>query len=138
MAISIINLEAGMPTVELARSRLNQGLQSARMRGEKAVKIIHGYGSTGRGGKIKADTLGGAGAEAESRAHPGLCAARSSPLSMKIPGASPRICHLSPEIRIIPGEMTASPSWYFKRKEPQRWDKDQSFLPPAAGNSAGF
>ena len=57
MAISIINLEAGMPTVELARSRLNQGLQSARMRGEKAVKIIHGYGSTGRGGKIKADTL---------------------------------------------------------------------------------
>lgn len=32
MAISIINLEAGMPTVELARSRLNQGLQSARMR----------------------------------------------------------------------------------------------------------
>ena len=36
MAISIINLEAGMPTVELARSRLNQGLQSARMRGEKA------------------------------------------------------------------------------------------------------
>ena len=67
-----------------------------------------------------------------------LCAASSSPLSMKIPGASPRICHLSPEIRIIPGEMTASPSWYFKRKEPQRWDKDQSFLPPAAGNSAGF
>ena len=46
MAISIINLEAGMPTVKLARSRLNQGLQSARMRGEKAVKIIHGYGST--------------------------------------------------------------------------------------------
>ena len=33
MAISIINLEAGMPTVELARSRHNQGLQSARMRG---------------------------------------------------------------------------------------------------------
>lgn len=57
MSISIINLEAGMPTVELARARLNQGLQSARMRGEKAVKIIHGYGSSGRGGKIKIDTL---------------------------------------------------------------------------------
>ena len=56
MALSVINLEAGMPVVEVARSRLNQGLQSARMRGEKAVKIIHGYGSSGRGGKIKRDT----------------------------------------------------------------------------------
>ncbi len=57
MAIRIINLEAGMPNVETAHARLNQELQSARMRGEKAIKIIHGYGSSGRGGAIKADTL---------------------------------------------------------------------------------
>lgn len=55
MACHIINLEAGMPTVEVARNRLIQGLQTARMMGCKSVKIIHGYGSTGKGGAIKRD-----------------------------------------------------------------------------------
>lgn len=55
MSCKIINLESGMPTVEVARARLTNELITARMRGEKAVKIIHGYGSTGKGGAIKAD-----------------------------------------------------------------------------------
>ena len=42
-----------MPTAEAARSRLSQELISARARGVKALKIIHGYGSSGKGGAIK-------------------------------------------------------------------------------------
>lgn len=53
MALSIINLEAGMPTVEKARLKLDQELRSARSRRTAAVKIIHGYGSSGKGGAIK-------------------------------------------------------------------------------------
>ncbi len=55
MRCKIVNLEAGMPTVEVARGRLNNALQVARMQGDRVVKIIHGYGSSGRGGAIKAD-----------------------------------------------------------------------------------
>ena len=56
MGCYIINLEAGLPTVAVARSRLINGLQTARMCGSKTVKIIHGYGSSGKGGAIKRDT----------------------------------------------------------------------------------
>lgn len=55
MNCRIVNLEQGMPTVEMARNRLNNALQTARMQGDKAIKIIHGYGSSGKGGAIKAD-----------------------------------------------------------------------------------
>ncbi len=55
MNCRIVNLEDGMPTVEIARNRLSNALQSARVRGDKVVKIIHGYGSSGKGGAIKAD-----------------------------------------------------------------------------------
>lgn len=54
MAIKIINLEAGHPTVEAALARLGQELRTARAAGYRGVKIIHGYGSSGRGGAIKA------------------------------------------------------------------------------------
>lgn len=55
MSCRIVNLESGMPTVEVARNRLLNELQTARLRGDKALKIIHGYGSSGKGGVIKAD-----------------------------------------------------------------------------------
>jgi len=48
-----LNLEDGMPPVEEAVSRMNMGIQEMRVSGVKAVKLIHGYGSTGRGGKIR-------------------------------------------------------------------------------------
>ena len=41
-----------MPLVEEALDRMNIGLQEMRVSRVKAVKLIHGYGSTGRGGKI--------------------------------------------------------------------------------------
>ena len=47
-----LNLEEGMPLVEEALYRMNIGLQEMRVSRVKVVKLIHGYGSTGRGGKI--------------------------------------------------------------------------------------
>ena len=50
--IPTINLEAGMPIVEEAIRRMNMGIQEYRCSGIRVVKLIHGYGSTGKGGKI--------------------------------------------------------------------------------------
>lgn len=49
-----INLERGMPVVEEAMKRLVNDLTTGKMRGCKAAVIIHGYGSSGTGGAIKA------------------------------------------------------------------------------------
>ncbi len=54
----MVNIESGMPEVKAARVRLEQALRTARARRVTAVKIIHGYGSTGRGGAIKRDAHG--------------------------------------------------------------------------------
>ena len=42
-----------MPTVERARLLLEHELTTARGQGYKAVKIIHGYGSSGVGGALR-------------------------------------------------------------------------------------
>jgi hypothetical protein len=42
-----------MPTVDEARRRLIIELQRARAKGSKAMKLIHGYGSTGVGGALR-------------------------------------------------------------------------------------
>ena len=42
-----------MPTAETALSRMRQALRAARAQRAGAVKLIHGYGSTGRGGVIR-------------------------------------------------------------------------------------
>lgn len=49
----IVNVKEGMPTIEEARNLLKQEIASARQTGVKAMKIIHGYGSTGKGGVLK-------------------------------------------------------------------------------------
>ena len=36
-----------------ARSRLNAEIDNARQRGDHILKLIHGYGSSGVGGKLK-------------------------------------------------------------------------------------
>jgi hypothetical protein len=51
--IKIINLEDGMPKVEEARLRMQRELQVAREQGYAAVKLIHGYGSSGVGGSLR-------------------------------------------------------------------------------------
>ena len=51
--VRILNLEAGMPTVEQARQLLISELKQAKNSGLSAVKAIHGYGSTGKGGALR-------------------------------------------------------------------------------------
>jgi hypothetical protein len=53
--IKVVDLEEGMPTVEQARLRMQYELQAARKEGYKAVKLIHGYGSTGVGGALRTE-----------------------------------------------------------------------------------
>ena len=52
-ALKLVNLERGMPTVPLALSLLRDALNTARNERFAAVKIIHGYGSSGRGGELR-------------------------------------------------------------------------------------
>lgn len=51
--IELLNMEAGYPTAEQARQRLATELQLARSRGVGVLKIIHGYGSSGKGGRLR-------------------------------------------------------------------------------------
>ena len=48
-----LNLEYGMPTVDTALRWLESELSAARKMGRPALKLIHGYGSSGKGGKIR-------------------------------------------------------------------------------------
>ena len=49
----VINLEAGGPTAEEALERLTSQIRAASEVGIRALIVIHGYGSSGSGGKIK-------------------------------------------------------------------------------------
>ena len=48
-----VNLESGMPYADQAVKRLTFELHQSRRQGFAVVKIIHGYGSSGTGGKIR-------------------------------------------------------------------------------------
>lgn len=56
MSIQTINLEKGMPTSDEAITKLKLELMTLRRIGVDCIKIIHGYGSTGKGGKIRQKT----------------------------------------------------------------------------------
>jgi hypothetical protein len=51
--IKIVNLEERMPSVEQGRLRMEHELHVARQAGYRAVKLIHGYGSSGVGGALR-------------------------------------------------------------------------------------
>ena len=51
--LMVLNLKAGMPTVEQAKRRLLESLYAPRGASGPVVKIIHGYGSSGKGGAIR-------------------------------------------------------------------------------------
>jgi hypothetical protein len=53
--LKVVNLEEGKPTVERARLRLEHELSQARRSGCAALKLIHGYGSSGAGGALRAE-----------------------------------------------------------------------------------
>ncbi len=48
-----VNLEQGLPTVQQALERLDIALKSARSEQISVLTLIHGYGSTGKGGVIR-------------------------------------------------------------------------------------
>ena len=50
-----VNLELGKPTVKEAIRRLTFELHHSRAMGCAAIKIIHGYGSSGAGGRIRVE-----------------------------------------------------------------------------------
>ncbi|HMF92005.1 MAG TPA: Smr/MutS family protein [Candidatus Angelobacter sp.] len=52
-AIKLVNLEEGMPTVAEARLRVDYEINQARKSGYRAVKLVHGYGSSGTGGALR-------------------------------------------------------------------------------------
>ncbi len=51
--IQTANLENGMPTVPQALARLSTELQKAKAGNVKALKIVHGYGSSSVGGDLR-------------------------------------------------------------------------------------
>lgn len=56
MPPKIINLEEGHPTVNVGLLRLERALADARASGTPLLKIIHGYGSSGVGGRLREET----------------------------------------------------------------------------------
>jgi len=53
--IKTVNLEEGMPTVEQAGLRMHHELHKASAEGYAAIKLIHGYGSSGAGGVLRVE-----------------------------------------------------------------------------------
>ena len=50
-----VNLEAGKPIVDQAIRRLTFEISHSRSLGCSVLKIIHGYGSSGTGGRIRTE-----------------------------------------------------------------------------------
>lgn len=51
--IYTVNLESNMPSSDFALKNLDMAISTAKSRNYPIIKLIHGYGSTGTGGKIK-------------------------------------------------------------------------------------
>jgi hypothetical protein len=51
-AIRTYNVEAGLPTLDDARRLVIAEIKRARRDGVKVLKVIHGYGSSGKGGTL--------------------------------------------------------------------------------------
>ena len=51
-AIRTFNVEAGLPTLDEARRLVIEEIKRAKREGVKVLKVIHGYGSSGTGGKL--------------------------------------------------------------------------------------
>ena len=52
LASRIPNVEAGRPTLDEARRLVIAEIKQAKREGIKVLKVIHGYGSSGRGGAL--------------------------------------------------------------------------------------
>ncbi len=48
-----VNLKADQPTLDEARARLDAEISLAKAAGLAVLKVVHGYGSSGRGGALR-------------------------------------------------------------------------------------
>jgi Smr domain len=51
--VKTVNIKDDLPTAEEARTRMRKEIQSARQAGIRVLKLIHGYGSSGKGGVLR-------------------------------------------------------------------------------------
>ena len=51
-----INLEIGRPFVEAAMTKLRKNIEIAKTEGVSVLTVIHGYGSSGKGGRIRVES----------------------------------------------------------------------------------
>jgi hypothetical protein len=51
-AVRTFNVEADLPTVDEARRLVAEEIRRAKREGVKILKVIHGYGSSGKGGAL--------------------------------------------------------------------------------------
>ena len=51
-AIQTFNVEAGLPTLDEARRMVAEQIRRAKREGTRVLKVIHGYGSSGKGGAL--------------------------------------------------------------------------------------
>ena len=51
-AIKTFNVENGFPALDDARRQVIEEIRRAKREGVKVLKVIHGYGSSSRGGKL--------------------------------------------------------------------------------------
>ena len=51
-AIRTFNVESGLPTLEEARRLVIEEIKQAKRAGARVLKVIHGYGSSGKGGAL--------------------------------------------------------------------------------------
>ena len=52
MKLRTYNIEADLPTLDEARRRVIEEIRQARRAGVRVLKVIHGYGSSGKGGTL--------------------------------------------------------------------------------------
>jgi hypothetical protein len=52
-AVRTFNVEASFPTLDEARRLVQEEIRRAKREKVQVLKIIHGYGSTGKGGTLK-------------------------------------------------------------------------------------
>jgi hypothetical protein len=51
-----INIKSDQPTVDDAIRRITYNISNGKKTGFKVIKIIHGYGSSGKGGRIRVES----------------------------------------------------------------------------------
>lgn len=51
-----VNIKSDLPTTDTAIRRVTYNIRNGKSLGAAAIKIIHGYGSSGKGGRIRTET----------------------------------------------------------------------------------